>query len=53
MNREHYEQERSQDGSLELFMWTDQDRKTLGKKKLDEIIGRWREDVKRAGNSDD
>lgn len=53
MNREHYEQEHSQDGSLELFIWTDQDRKTLGKKKLDEIISRWREKVKRVGISDD
>jgi len=47
--REHYEQERGPDGSLELFRWTDLDRKTLGKKKLDEIINRWRENVKRGG----
>lgn len=46
-NSEHYEQERGPDGSLELFRWTDQDRKTLGKKKLDEIINRWRESVKK------
>ena len=53
MNREHYEQERNPAGGLELFRWTDQDRKTLGKKNLDEIISRWRENVKRGGDGDD
>ena len=53
MNREHYEQERNQDGGLELFCWTDQDRRTLGKRNLDEIINRWRENVKRGGDGDD
>lgn len=48
--REHYEQERGPDGSFELFRWTDQDRKALGKKKLDEIINSWRESVKKGAN---
>lgn len=49
MIRECYEQERRPDGNLALFRWTDLDRETLGKKKLDEIINRWRESVKRGG----
>lgn len=47
MIRKHYEQERRPDGNIALFSWTDLDRATLGKKKLDEIINRWCESVKR------
>ena len=53
MSREHYEQERNPDGSLKLFRWTNQDRKALGKKNLDEIINRWRKNVKKGRDDDD
>lgn len=43
---DHYELERTPDGKLAVFRWTNTDRRTLGKK-LDEIIAKWREDVKK------
>ena len=49
MIHEHYERERRPDGTIALFRWTDLELETYGKKKLDEMIKRWRESVKRGG----